>query len=111
MANKDKNITNLNDTGRMIKKIRDQAETIKTLRERLKAYELGAAETSRLLDSILAEVANTFGEAAEDDSRSVTLPLVSVRRNTRDYEVHTEVNKENNGYVITARRRGTHSGN
>ena len=65
-ANKDKNITDLHDTGRLMKKVRDQAETIKTLRERLKAYELGAAETSRLLDSILAEVANTFGEAAED---------------------------------------------
>lgn len=107
----EKNITDLHDTGRMMKKIRDQAETIKQLRARIKNYELGAAETSRLLDSILAEVAVSFGETAEDGSRSVTLPLVSVLRNTRDYEVHTEVNKENNGYVITARRRGTHRGN
>lgn len=108
---KDKNISDLHDTGRLMKKIRDQAETIKMLQERIKSYELGAAETSRLLDSILAEIAVSFGEEEPDGSRSVILPLVSVLRNSRDYEVHTTVSKENDGYVINARRKGTHHGN
>lgn len=96
------------DLGRYRKKLSDQAKTIKELREKLATYERGAAETSRLLDSILAELAVEYGEKDEQGVYTLAIPLVSVLRNTRDYDISADVRADNDAYVISCRRRGTH---
>lgn len=112
MSSKDKQqqIEEMHDLGRYRKKISDLLKENKNLRAAIEATDRGVKQISNAMDSILIEVAKKYGTTAEDGTLTVEIPLVSVMRNMRDYEVHAEPSKENDCYVVTARRRGKHHG-
>lgn len=97
------------DVGIYEKKIKDQAEQIKKLKAQVAGADEAIRQTSRALDAILAELAVKYGEK-KGRTWTITIPAVSVFRNTRDYAVETAVGKDNETYVITARRRGKKNG-
>lgn len=107
---KQKQIDEMHDLGRYRKKISDLLQENKNLRAAIEAADRGVKQINDAMDSILIEVAKKYGTAAEDGTLTVEIPLVSVLRNMRDYEVHAEPSKENDCYVVTARRRWTHNG-
>lgn len=93
------------EIGRYQKKVADQAKEIDKLKEAQKRDAAGFIELNRMVDSIMAEVAISKGAQVGEDAWELVIPLVSVRRNTRDYEVHSKAGDDNDTYVIRVTRK------
>ena len=94
-----------NDTLRLSAKIKKQNQQIRQLKKEVEGYHEGSAELSRVLDSILVQVAIKWGEQVADGVWEATLPQISVGDSCRNYAVSARA-MEDGGYVIRVAARG-----
>lgn len=93
------------ELGRWKKKVADQQKQIDALKAEVEASFCGMRELSAVTDSVLISLALRYGEARQDGGSYLSIPLVSVRQNLRDYAVSADISSDNAHYDIAVRRR------
>jgi len=105
MRNVDKIKSLEHELERYRKKVGDQQKELDELKALKELSDKGTKELNRAVDSIMTEVLVKFGESVEEGVLELSLPLVSVYRNTRDYMVMARVSDDNDSYILRAVRR------
>ncbi len=107
MRNVDKIKTLEKELGRYQKKVADQQKEVMGLRAELELAMEGTKELNTVVDAIMAEITVAHGTVLEEGVWELVIPLVSIRRNSRDYHVMARVSEDNDSYTLRVIRKET----
>ncbi|MBQ6059424.1 MAG: hypothetical protein IJL39_05155 [Clostridia bacterium] len=93
------------ELGRYRKKVHDQREEIKQLREQLESVYAGSGQLQSATDALLAQTAIAYGIHVEDDDGKslgfrLHLPLYDIAETLGRYEVTARKSFDGDGYTV-----------
>ncbi len=87
------------ELGRWMKKVEDQQKEILKLREKNNTFEAGSVQLSKIVDSIMVEVAKKFGNEVGDGVFEAVIPIPFVPEKQTEKVCATR-DEERNTYTI-----------
>lgn len=94
------------EKGRLEKKIGEQKRELEKLKRKLEEARKGNIQIQLAVDALLTAVTLEYGTGAEE--KRLRLASFDLEKLRRDYEIHAC--REDGGYVLTVRERGTADG-